>query len=138
MSAAPPELLEARSGSRQGKLAVARLSGIEEALDPALLGYLEAIREREISFFFSDCFKMITRHPRKLYRVVNFVLGHGVPVVTSNYFIAPDYVSQRTPLLRPARHDRELPAKLENYDGVSPRHREVLQELAESLDGDEP
>lgn len=133
VSAAPPEALEVSANVSQGNLTVARLSGIEESLDPALLGYLTALREQKDPLFFSDCFKMITRHPRKLYRVVNFLLGYGIPLVTSNYLIAPDYVSRRMPLIRPAHRPGEIPAKLKNHHGVSPRHRDALRVVDESL-----
>jgi hypothetical protein len=78
------------------------LSGLEPAVEPRLQKILRLVKNQVVSVFFADSFKMITRNPDKLCRVMGFALLHGRPVVTHNYFLANGCVARRDPLLRPA------------------------------------
>jgi hypothetical protein len=108
-------------------------SGMDPEFDPGLLAYLQQIKDRQVPFFFCDSFKGLTRNPRKLCRVIEIVLAHGVPFVTHNYYLGPTYASRRHPLLRPFHQANEVEAKLVNQLGVSERHGEVLRLIKASL-----
>jgi hypothetical protein len=52
------------------------LSGIDPSYDQQLVTILNYIKEGDLLYFFADSFKGITRNPDKLFRIIDFVLGH--------------------------------------------------------------
>ncbi len=131
---APPELppLPAINNDLP-KIVTVVQSGMDPTFDAGLLGCLTQIKDRAFPFFFCDSFKGLTRNPRKLFQVVEYVLSLGVPFVTHNYYLGPEYASRRQPLLRPFHLSDEAETKLSNQTGVSKRHGEVLALIKASL-----
>jgi hypothetical protein len=135
-AAAPPPL-DLPPHSSCGKPAESHVqvvsSGIDPTLDDGLIGYLEQIKEKRCSLFFSDSFKSVTRNPIKLLYILEFVLSHGGSFVTHNYYFGQQYASRREPLLRPCHFNREVTAKLTNQAGLCDRHRQALDEIRSGL-----
>ncbi|CAM4372088.1 hypothetical protein U9M73_12980 [Paenibacillus phoenicis] len=102
-------------------------SGIDPTINHTLNKILESIRNRKQHFFFSDSFKMITRHPEKLYKIIESVLNANAPVVTFNYYISNGYVARRTNLLKPAHSEKDLNEKYKNTNGLRKAHLEIIK-----------
>ena len=73
---------------------------------------------------------MITRNPRKLFSVLEFVLASGRAVVTHNYYVRNGYVARRTPLVRPAHDVSDLRMKFHDTSGLLPGHLEAIARFA--------
>jgi flagellar motor switch protein FliM len=76
---------------------------------------------------------MITRHPDKLFEVIEFVLNNDRTVVTHNYLIKNGHVAQRMSLLRPAHTVREARDKFQDRSGLSDAHDQAIREIASYL-----
>jgi hypothetical protein len=105
------------------------VSGMDSSIEPALQRVLRLVRNGIVPALYADSFKMITRHPRKLFAVLEYVLGHGRPVVTQNYYLRNGYVACRRPLVRPAHTLEEARAKLRDEAGVAVEHARALREM---------
>jgi len=79
----------------------------------------------------TDSFKALTRNIEKLLLVMEYLLQHDVPFVTSNYFITNGYIERRAKLLKAASdattgiHKNWL-----NPAGLCLNHKAVLQAAA--------
>lgn len=104
-------------------------SGIDPKINDQLGKILENICSGQQSFFFSDSFKMITRHPEKLYKIIDSVLSSNAALVTINYYISDGYVSKRANLLKPAHSEKEIPGKLANKFGLRKAHQLILKHI---------
>ncbi|MEY9092567.1 hypothetical protein [Paenibacillus sp. RC84] len=102
-------------------------SGMDSEINNSLDQILENIKAGRQPFFFSDSFKMITRHPDKLYRIMEYVLSAQVPVVTFNYFISNGYVARRSSLLKQAHSERDMIKKLEISNGLRKEHFKIIK-----------
>lgn len=111
-------------------------SGIDPAFTPGLVRILQLIREKELRLFYVDSFKSLTRHPEKLFKVLEAVLRTGAPVVTANFYIENGYVARRQRLVRPQHSREDTFANLKNLDGLTARHREMLVWVAKSMNGE--
>lgn len=105
------------------------LSGMDQTIEPRLQRVLRLVKNGVVPAFFADSFKMITRDPDKLLKVIEFVLAQNRTVVTHNYYLSNGYVARRDPLLRPAHTAAEAQEKLGNLSGLSPRHAAALREI---------
>jgi hypothetical protein len=68
---------------------------------------------------------------------IEYLLAHGLPFVTFNYFIGPDYLARRETLLRPApgtpsKSEPVIAEKFRNRVGLTARHRDALRAVAEA------
>lgn len=115
-----------------GKKNTVVLSGMDETIGTKLQLYLDSIRKGELSGFFTDSFKTLSRSSNKLFKVMEFVLEQDSSVVTINYFIRNGYVAKRKHLIRPMHNDSELVKKLGNTNGCVPAHKHVLDMLREA------
>ena len=89
-------------------------SGIDDKLGKGLLSILNHISLEHTPFFYTDCFKMLTRNIDKLFRVIEYVLRKECIFMTSNFYISNGYVSKRKD---------------------SPRARSVLESFIEGYSG---
>lgn len=103
------------------------LSGMDPTIDTKLMSILKAIENSQLEVFFSDSFKMVSRHPDKLFKIINFVLGHSASFVTFNYYLSNGYVAKRRPLLKPAHKDIEQRYKLTKLTGLEKKHQQALK-----------
>ncbi|GGG08752.1 hypothetical protein GCM10010912_61650 [Paenibacillus albidus] len=104
-------------------------SGMDPNIDPTLREILLRVKNGEQAFFFSDSFKMITRHPEKLYRVIEEVLNAKAPIVTFNYYISNGYVARRSQLLKVAHSEKDLKYKFTNLKGLRKAHLEIIKKM---------
>jgi hypothetical protein len=107
-------------------------SGIDPRWDSQLSSILRNIQQRDLDLFISPSFKGVTRNPKKLLGIIDFVLRHGATMLTPNYLLSPTYLARRNPLLRPAHFTSELDAQVSNPEGLSDRHRVLLMSLVRS------
>ena len=104
-------------------------SGIDPTINQTLNEILDRIGDGKQPFFFSDSFKMITRNPDKLYKVMEFVLSSNAPVVTFNYYISNGYVARRARLIKPAHSEKDLNEKYLITNGLRKVHLEVIKKM---------
>jgi hypothetical protein len=102
-------------------------SGISPHFDSQLVKFLHAIQDAEIDLLFTDSWKMLTRHPQKLFRTLDFVLAHQGSVVTHNYLLTATMACTRQGLLRPAHRVPSVMTKFQNQAGLSTTHRKALE-----------
>lgn len=112
------------------------LSGITPEFDTLMVSALRAIRGGRLRYLYSDSWKWLTRHPGKLYRIIDFALAHGGTVVTQNYLLTATMACARRGLVRPAHTVDEFYEKLHKtrlLDRVEPIHQSILIHLSEGL-----
>ncbi len=101
-----PRLEQARSSVRGNVY-----SGMEGNLTAGDLSVMRQIERGRIETIAAPCLKMITRHPVKFFRIIDFALSYGAVVATWNYWIENGRVRPRDPLAKPAHfsggHDPE-------------------------------
>ena len=71
---------------------------VQHAMDPRLSRRVVAVlanRVAERGAYGAPSLKHISRNPRKLFRVVDFLLAHGSVAVTANVFIEPGRITRR-------------------------------------------
>lgn len=104
-------------------------SGMDPNIDQTLSDILHKIKNGEQTFFFSDSFKMITRHPEKLYRVIEEVLNAKAQIVTFNYYISNGYIARRSQFLKVAHSEKDLKSKFTNFNGLRKAHLEIIKKM---------
>lgn len=104
------------------------LSGMSPLFDSRLVDFLHVIADGEMDLLFTDSWKMLTRHPQKLFRILDFVLAYQGSVVTHNYLLTSTYACARQGLLRPAHRAQSTFMKLQNRSGLTTAHRKALEE----------
>ncbi|MFA9560419.1 hypothetical protein ACERII_24260 [Evansella sp. AB-rgal1] len=103
-------------------------SGMDATISPILASQLKSI-EQGVPFFV-DSFKYLTRHPEKLFLVLEFLLRKRSMFVSFNYLIANGEAHQRTTLQQPAfsqQAEEQIREKFFNHQGLSKRHQKILQ-----------
>lgn len=110
------------------------LSGYSPVIDPSLAAILRNIVSGDTPFFYSPCFKTVTRNPEKLLYVIETTLRASKSFITLNYLIEPGYISRRSPLLPPLHFESEFAYKLTDYVGLTQKHRQVLRIISGELE----
>lgn len=105
------------------------VSGMDGSIEPSLQRVLRLVKNGVVPALYADSFKMITRHPGKLFAVLEFVLGNNRAVVTQNYYLSNGFVARRIPLIRPAHTTEQARAKLRDNSGLCTRHAGALREM---------
>jgi hypothetical protein len=127
-----PVTLPGGSAARATTWAI--VSGYSPVIDPALASILNGIVSGDTPYFYSPCFKTVTRNPEKLLYIIETILCAHKSFVTLNYLIEPAYISRRAPLLPPLHLKSELAYKLTDHTGLTQKHRQVLQGVSEELE----
>ncbi len=99
--------------------------GFDGTMDSALSKHLYHCKKQKAAFF-SDCFKMISRNPALLLRVLEYILISGIPYVSTNYFLSNGHVERRKNILKAAHSLKEAEKHISNTNGISPLHRQYL------------
>ncbi|TWH46761.1 hypothetical protein [Sporomusa sp. KB1] len=128
-----PTIIRPLADQNTNKVEATIMSGMDPTIDNNLLRNLQAIANKHVNIFFVDSFKMLSRNPDKLFKVIDFVLRHGSSFVSFNYFINNGYVSRRRSLLKPAHLTKEIRYKLHKSDGLTKNHRDALNNVKSSL-----
>ena len=106
--------------------------GIAFSIDQSLLDILKNSVEKKVPFI-SDSFKSVSRNIEKLLLIMEYVLRHDIPFVTSNYFITDDYIERRAKIIR-AGHDREgIIHNWKNSKGLCENHAYALKWASKGL-----
>ncbi|RXT03559.1 hypothetical protein [Ammoniphilus sp. CFH 90114] len=106
------------------------ISGMDPAIDEEFAKILYYVTDGN-GMFFSDSFKMITRHPEKLFKILEFVLRRKSKVVTFNFYLENGIVARRKKYIRPGHFGDEIPQKLKIVNGLVNIHRQALDEMKE-------
>jgi len=105
------------------------MSGYDETLDEELVKILKSAYSKPGYVFYSNCFKMISRNVRKLFRVIDFLLCSDATIITINYYITNGYIEIRRPFIRPAHTSNGNYAELKNFKGLSSKHLNALKQM---------
>ncbi len=128
----PYELIELTSPKNRSFQDNMVESGISPMFNQSLCHLLKGIKNGQSTFFFTDCFKSVTRNFEKMLRVLEFILTHDAFFITSNYFITKDYVSRRTSLMKAMHSHQDLLNKIPHISDVSSKYRFVLEMIQNS------
>ena len=128
----PYELVELSSPKNRSFIDDTVESGISPMFNQTLCHLLKGIKNKESQFFYTDCFKCVTRNFEKMLRILEFILTHDAFFITSNYFITKDYVSRRRMLVKASHSDSEMFEKLKDLTDVSNKYKDILQFIQDS------
>lgn len=103
-------------------------SGIEVKINKTLCNFLKGIKEKKSKILVFDSFKMLTRNFEKLLRILEFTLTHDAYFLTCNYFIASDYVSRRSKLIKASHHQNEFLLKIKKISQISKKYEKFLKQ----------
>lgn len=106
--------------------------GFDKNIEPTLAQQLKYVFNSN-SYFFVDCFKMLSRNPELLFSVLEFLLINSIPFVSVNYYLSNGYAEKRRNILKAAHNNKEIKKHLSNMNGISQLHRNLLTSLHESL-----
>ncbi len=108
-----------------------RKDGYDETPDEGLIDQVQFCRKNGMALF-SDCFKMISRNPMLVLRVLEYLLANRIPYVSTNYYIANGHAEKRKHILKAAHNQQEADKHLTDLRGISPMHREILTSVKAS------
>lgn len=83
----------------------------------------------EISTFYVDSFKRLSRNFEKILHVLQIVLQSGKAFVTCNYYISNDRIEKRSKILRAAHTEKEMFDNLQNLKGLPSFFKSVLKRM---------
>lgn len=128
-----PPVATARSGqlpAATNNAASERGSVVESGFDPRISNRLHQTIQwcaANKAPFLTPSFKHISRNIDKVYRVLEQLLAHDVPVLSPNYVLTNGMVLKRRGLLPPIHNCNELKRLLHNSKGLTPEHRTYLK-----------
>jgi hypothetical protein len=88
--------------------------------------------------FIADSFKGVSRNIEKLLTIMEYVLWHKTPFVTSNYLIYNGYIECRLEMLKPGHSMTEMLKNWSNPTGLAKNHKGWLQAAAKVAGGTNP
>jgi hypothetical protein len=81
--------------------------------------------------FIGDSLKGISRNLEKLLTIIEYVLGHDLWIVTTNYFIVNGHVERRPKLLKPGHDQADMRRNFQNGVGLTKHHKGWLKKGAD-------
>ena len=112
-------------------------SGINPEFSDDLIDCLnEIIESEDVSIFYTDCFKMITRNFEKLLKIIEILLENNKIILTSNYLITESYIGKRENLYKASHSTKDVMNKMEHPDffsGLSKTHQNILREYIQKV-----
>lgn len=103
------------------------LDGYNPTIDLEMMKMLNRI-EATNGYLITDSFKSLTRNVEKLFRIIEFLLTRGLPLVTTNFYLEDGHVEKRMKPLRAAHTWQEMNKNLSQTLGLGYRHRQALNE----------
>lgn len=103
--------------------------GYSLEFDDYLEKVLRGIMLGEISTFYVDSFKRLSRNFEKILHVLQIVLQSGKAFVTCNYYISNDRIEKRSKILRAAHTEKEMFDNLQNLKGLPSFFKSVLKRM---------
>lgn len=85
------------------------------------------------TLFFVDSFKMLSRNPEVVLKVMEFLLASGKTFVTHNYLFRKGYAARRRLLLRPAHSLSDTLPKFADDNDLCRTHLTALRQVKRSL-----
>jgi len=133
--AAPvPELPVAEAGevpgTEDGKAII--LSGIDPRFDQRMVQLMQDGKEGDGVLWPVASLSRISRNLGKLLQAMEYLLAHGMPILTSNYLLRPGDVWVRRGRLAAVDRDNPLTA-WQDTGGLSGAHRAIATEIAASM-----
>lgn len=99
--------------------------GFDCTVEPRLAEGLNIAVSPE-GYFFSDCFKMVSRNHKLLLSVLEYLLVNNSTFVSTNYLITNGRAEKRKNIIKAAHSEKEMKKHLTNLNGISPEHRKLL------------
>lgn len=133
--ASPFPLSEIEDNAEEsGKICKSVLDGYAGELDAPLCQQLNTVTsdDNSIGALVVDCFKMLSRNPDKILRIMEYLLTRGCAFVTSNYFIENGYAERRLKPLRAASSKNGFEEMIQHFsliDGLGKKHSHTLYQL---------
>jgi hypothetical protein len=125
------ELIQAEKATgvrlmRGGQSVIA--SGVDPRFDQALLAMMQQVKDGIAHVVPLSALSRLSRNSGKQLRVLEFLLAHGVTVLTTNYLLSPELVGVRArPLIKPDSYD--LKRTMKQLRGLGPTHTAWIKEL---------
>lgn len=83
----------------------------------------------DLSIFYVDCFKGLTRNFEKVLNVLQILLENDKAFVTCNYYISNGRIEKRRRILRAFHSDRDMFENVRNLKGIPVFFKKVLEGL---------
>jgi len=123
------------STTAAGKDHIVVLSGVDPRFDQKLLTMMRQAEAGETDFVYVSALSRFSRDSAKLLRILDFLLAHGVRVLTTNMLLrAEDVWVRRKHLLKPVSEDPMT--NLRKTEGLVGAHRATVQEFIASRSDD--
>lgn len=133
-SAPVPELPVAEAGevprAENGKAVI--LSGIDPRFDQRMVQLMQEGKAGGDVMWPVASLSRISRNLGKLFHAMEYLLAHGVPILTSNYLLRPADVWLRRGRLVAVDRDNPL-AAWQDTNGLSGAHRAIALEVADLM-----
>jgi hypothetical protein len=104
-------------------------SGYVTELGPYDVAILTAVRRQPNGLFFAPVFKMVSRNPEKVLRIIDMLVSWDKEFVTFNYFISKSYCARRKRLLSAPHDNGDVVRALRNCEGITPRHASCIKRV---------
>ena len=101
--------------------------GYSPEIDPPLREILQKILTDSIEAFVTDSFKTISRNPKKLVKILEYLLTHNKAFASSNYYLENGHVERRIKPLKAAHTSAEMELNLSQLQGLGPKHSATLK-----------
>jgi len=85
--------------------------------------------------FIVDSFKGISRNIEKLLTIMEYMMGNGGFIVTSNYLIANGHIERRLELIKPGHSMAAMINNWKNQKGLAKNHKRWLQAALDVAEG---
>jgi hypothetical protein len=108
-------------------------SGMDPSFDTEMIAGLRSLAPHEIGVFFGPSFKHVTRNPRKLFTILEWLLANGKEFVSPNYHITNGYVAARTKPIQPITYTRDLGEVLRQRAGSAERHADATRDFEKQM-----
>ena len=119
------------NNSNNSNLYVEHQSGIDPSYSINLISIIKNViyDNNMMPYFFTDCFKDLSRNIEKLFQVIEILLQHNRVFLTSNYYISNDYVAKRKNILRASHTTEDIFNKLLQLNNLSSKHLDALTKI---------
>ncbi|MFF0492513.1 hypothetical protein ACFYTQ_26085 [Nocardia sp. NPDC004068] len=107
-------------------------SAIDEALNAHLVEQIRMVIEHQMPMYVPTLSRFSRNMDRLLY-VIELLLAHDVPILTTNYLLRSSDVWVRKGRLLAPDNDDDVVAGLKNLDGLSGSHRKLVAAVREGL-----
>lgn len=101
--------------------------GYSPEIDAPLMKILQERFSAPNGTFITGAFKMVSRNPEKLMRVLEYLLTHGGAFVSCNYYLENGHVERRIKPLKAPHTTLEVICNISQLKGLGLKHTEALK-----------